>query len=37
MAKKGEARENTTLVCTICKSENYRKEKNKRNTCKYIE
>lgn len=32
MAKKGEARENITLVCTTCKNENYRVEKNKRNT-----
>ena len=32
MAKKGEARENITLVCTVCKNENYRVEKNKRNT-----
>ena len=27
MAKKGEARENITLVCSDCKSENYRTEK----------
>ena len=32
MAKKGEARENITLVCSDCKSENYRTEKNKKNT-----
>ncbi len=32
MAKKGEARDNVTLVCTVCKNENYRVEKNKRNT-----
>jgi large subunit ribosomal protein L33 len=32
MAKKGEARENVTLVCSVCKNENYRTEKNKRNT-----
>lgn len=32
MAKKGEARENITLVCSVCKGENYRVEKNKRNT-----
>ncbi len=32
MAKKGEARENITFVCSECKSENYRKQKNKRNT-----
>ena len=31
MAKKGEARENITLVCSDCKSENYRTEKKKRN------
>ncbi len=32
MAKKGEARERITLQCSICKEENYRSEKNKRNT-----
>ena len=38
MAKKGVARERITLVCTECKKvnnktrENYRTEKNKRNT-----
>ncbi len=32
MAKKGEVRDNVTLVCSECKSENYRKQKNKRNT-----
>ncbi len=32
MAKKGEVRDNITLVCSVCKSENYRVEKNKRNT-----
>lgn len=38
MAKKGEAREHITLVCTECKQldgktrENYRTQKNKRNT-----
>ncbi len=32
MAKKGEAREYLTLVCTECKNENYRTQKNKRNT-----
>ncbi len=37
MAKKGEARENTTLVCAVCKSENYRVEKNKRNTPERLE
>ena len=37
MAKKGEARENITLVCTVCKEENYRKQKNKRNTPEKLE
>jgi len=32
MAKKGEARERITLRCTECKEENYRTEKNKKNT-----
>ncbi len=32
MAKKGEARERITLECLICHEENYRTEKNKRNT-----
>ncbi len=32
MAKKGEARERITLKCTICGEQNYRTEKNKRNT-----
>ena len=32
MAKKGEARDNITLVCGECKGENYRTPKNKRNT-----
>lgn len=32
MAKKGEARERITLKCTICNGQNYRTEKNKRNT-----
>ncbi len=32
MAKKGEARERITLQCSACKEENYRTEKNKRNT-----
>ena len=31
MAKKGEARERITLACTVCKEENYRTEKNKKN------
>ncbi len=37
MAKKGEARENITLVCTVCKEENKRTEKNKRNTPERLE
>ncbi len=37
MAKKGEARENITLVCTVCKEENYRTPKNKRNTPERLE
>lgn len=37
MAKKGEARENITLVCTVCKNENVRTEKNKRNTPERLE
>ena len=32
MAKKGEARENITLVCSECKNKNQRTPKNKRNT-----
>ena len=32
MAKKGEARENITLKCTVCNEKNYRTPKNKRNT-----
>lgn len=32
MAKKGENRDGITLQCTNCKSENYRTEKNKKNT-----
>lgn len=32
MAKKGEVRDTVTLVCKVCGNENYRKEKNKRNT-----
>ena len=31
MAKKGEARENITLKCTVCNEKNYRTPKNKRN------
>ncbi|MFI3307363.1 MAG: 50S ribosomal protein L33 [Mycoplasmatota bacterium] len=37
MAKKGEARERLTLQCTECKNENYRTEKNKRNTTERLE
>ncbi len=36
MAKKGEARENTTIVCTVCNNEK-RTEKNKRNTPERLE
>ena len=37
MAKKGEARERITLQCTECKMENYRTEKNKKNTTERLE
>ncbi len=37
MAKKGEVRENVTLVCSVCKAENYRTPKNKRNTPERLE
>ena len=37
MAKKGEARERVTLTCTDCKSQNYRTEKNKKNTTERLE
>lgn len=37
MAKKGESRERITLQCTECKEENYRTEKNKRNTTERLE
>lgn len=37
MAKKGENRERITLQCTECKMENYRSEKNKRNTTERLE
>ena len=37
MAKKGEARERITLVCSECKEENYRTEKNKRHTTDRLE
>lgn len=32
MAKKGENRERITLACSVCKEENIRTEKNKKNT-----
>ncbi len=37
MAKKGEARENLTLKCTVCGEKNYRTPKNKRNTPERME
>ena len=37
MAKKGEARGGITLKCTVCNSENYRSEKNKKNTTDRLE
>ena len=37
MAKKGEARERITLACTVCKEQNYRTEKNKKNTTERLE
>lgn len=37
MAKKGENRERITLQCTVCKSENYRTQKNKKNTTDRLE
>ena len=37
MAKKGENRERITLKCTKCDSENYRTEKNKKNTTERLE
>ncbi len=37
MAKKGEVRERITLQCTECNEENYRTEKNKRNTPERLE
>jgi large subunit ribosomal protein L33 len=37
MAKKGENRERITLACVECKSENYRTEKNKKNTTDRLE
>jgi len=37
MAKKGEARQSITLKCTECDHENYRTEKNKKNTTDRLE
>ena len=37
MAKKGEARQRITLKCTESKEQNYRTEKNKRNTADKLE
>ena len=37
MAKKGEARENITLKCTVCGEQNFRTEKNKKNTTERLE
>ena len=37
MAKKGEVRERITLQCTECKEENYRVQKNVRNTTERLE
>lgn len=37
MAKKGDSREGITLQCTECKMENYRTEKNKKNTPERLE
>lgn len=37
MAKKGEARQRITLKCTECDHENYRSEKNKKNTTDRLE
>ncbi|MDD4376498.1 MAG: 50S ribosomal protein L33 [Clostridia bacterium] len=37
VAKKGENRERITLECTECKSENYRTEKNKKNTTERLD
>lgn len=37
MAKKGEARARITLKCTECGEENYRTEKNKKNTTDRLE
>ena len=37
MAKKGEARQRITLKCTECNAENFRTEKNKKNTTERLE
>lgn len=37
MAKKSEARDRVTLQCSECKEENYRTEKNKKNTTERLE
>ena len=37
MAKKGENRQLKTFTCTVCKEQNYRKEKNIKNTTDRIE
>ena len=37
MAKKGDVRDNVTLVCSVCSEENYRTPKNKRNTPERLE
>lgn len=37
MAKKGEARVGITLKCTECGEENFRSEKNKKNTTERLE
>jgi large subunit ribosomal protein L33 len=37
MPKKGEARQRVTLKCTVCGEENYRTEKNKKNTTERLE
>ena len=37
MAKKGEARQGISLKCTECDHQNYRSEKNKKNTTDRLE
>lgn len=37
MAKKIGGRERITLICSDCKNENYRTEKNKKNTTERLE